>query len=127
MRDHSKCKVVDLHSMVLTAHDFGGHITWRPRRVMGVVGRPDARDSHVCDSYVAIAFQEQVFRLDVPVDHPVTMHVLEAHNYASDKELGLLLREALPLVVMVSQVATRHQVCNEVDVFKVDKGVEHID
>ena len=61
------------------------------------------------------------------MNHTIAMHILEADNYACDKEFSLLFCETLFLVVMVSEIATSDQVCDEVDIFKINKRVEHID
>ncbi len=39
--------------MILAAHDFGRHIAWSARCVLGVLLSPDARDSKIRDSQVA--------------------------------------------------------------------------
>lgn len=125
--DHSEGKVVDLHTMVLATHHFGSHVTGRARRVMRIVRRPNPRNAHVSDPHVAVALEQQILRLDVPVDHAVAVHVLEADDDAGDKKLGLLLREPLLFVVVVSQIAASHQICHQVNVLEVHEGVEHID
>ena len=57
----------------------------------------------------------------------ITVHIFKANNYTGDKELGLLLREALFLIMMVPQIATCDQVGDQVDIFKVNEGIKHID
>ena len=57
----------------------------------------------------------------------ITMHVFKANNNTGDKELGLLFGEAFFLVVMVPQITTCDQVSDQIDIFKVDERIKHID
>ena len=57
----------------------------------------------------------------------ITVHIFKANNYTRNKEFGLLLSKALFLVMMVSQITTSHQVSDQIDIFKVDERIKHID
>lgn len=52
---HDTCgKIVNSHSMILTAHHLRGHISWGPRGILGVFRPPLPRDAEICNSQVAI-------------------------------------------------------------------------
>ena len=55
------------------------------------------------------------------------MHVFKANDYTGNKKLGLFLCEALLLIVMISQIASRYQICHQINILKVGKCVEHVD
>lgn len=75
--DDAEGEVVDRLRVVLSAHDFGCHVAWRARSVLGVLGLEDLCNAHIRDSHVAIVFHHNVFRLDISVDHALVVHVLE--------------------------------------------------
>ena len=84
------------------------------------------RPSKISNLDVAASVQEKVLRLDVSVDNPVVVHVLEADQDASYEKLSLLLIEALLSVMMVSEIASRHKISHQVDVFKVSECIKHV-
>ena len=94
---HAQSEVIYCHAMILPAHDLRSHVARRARSVVGVVGGPNPGNAHVGDVHVALLVEQQVLRLDVSVDHAISMHIVQAHKYASHKELSLWLRE-LPLL-----------------------------
>lgn len=53
IEDDTQGKVVHCDSMVLTAHDFRGHISRSPRGVIGVVWAPHFGNSHVSNMHIA--------------------------------------------------------------------------
>ena len=57
----------------------------------------------------------------------ITMHVFKANNNTGDKEFGLLLCKTFLLVMMVPQITTCDQVGDQVDIFKVNERIKHID
>ena len=76
--DDSHSKVVHCEAMVLTAHHFRGHIAWCSRSVGAVICAEHFGDSHVGNSNVPIFFHDDVFRLDVSMNDPLIMHILES-------------------------------------------------
>jgi hypothetical protein len=74
--------------MVLATHHFWGHITWCSRGVCTILSGPNLRNSHISDSYIAVALHDQVLRLDVPVNDPLIVHVLKSKNQAAEHELS---------------------------------------
>jgi len=57
----------------------------------------------------------------------VLVQVLQAQEHASNEKLGLLFAETAIAADMVTQVAARHQVNDEVQVFTVLKRMMHVD
>ena len=80
--------------MILAAHDLRCHIARRTGRIRRVFGAQNLRNTHICDSHVAILLHNYVFRLYVPMDHALIVHVLQTKHHASDHKLGLRLSEA---------------------------------
>ena len=124
--DDAQGEVVDLYPVILSAHHLWGHVAGRSRGIMCIIRCPNSGNTHVGDPNIAIALQEQILRLDVPVDNPVIVHVFEANQDASDKKLGLFLSKALFLVMVVSEIASSYQVSHQVDVLEVGECVKHI-
>ena len=60
------------------------------------------------------------------MDNPVVVHVLKADQDASYEKLSLLFTEALLSVMMVSEIASRHKISHQVDVFKVGERIKHV-
>lgn len=81
---HTNCKVVYQKSVVLSAHHLRSHVAWSARGVLGVFWLEDPCDAHVSDPHIAIAVHHQIFRFDVSVNNPMTVHVLKALDYAAN-------------------------------------------
>jgi hypothetical protein len=65
--DDTHGEVIDSHSMVLTAHDFGRHVARGTRGVLRIFRVPDSSDAQVRDTEVALLVKHKVFGFDVPV------------------------------------------------------------
>ena len=55
------------------------------------------------------------------------MHVLKANYHTSYEEFSLCFCEPFLFVLVVSEISTRDQVGDQVNIFEVSKGIEHID
>lgn len=58
MSNDTKSEIVDLYAVVLSAHYFWCHVAWCSRSVVRIVRCPDAGNTHISDSDVAIAFEK---------------------------------------------------------------------
>ena len=125
--DHTHCKVVDGDTVVLTAHDFRRHISWRARGVLRVFGVPQTGNTKICHSEIALLVKYQVLGLDVPVQNGVLVEVLEAKQHASDEKFGLHFTKVPIFSNVIPEVAPRHEVYDEIQIVPVFKRVVHID
>ena len=100
-----KCVIVNCEGMVLLAQDFRRHVAWCPARLFRVFLLKVPCNAKVCHSKIPALIQHNVFGLYVSVNYIFLMEIVECLKKARDKELGLLLRELLAFVDMVSQIA----------------------
>lgn len=77
-------EVIDGHSVVLSAHHFWRHVPGRSACLVRVRRLPNASYAKVSNAEVAHTIEHQVFWLDVPVNDPLGVDVLEAHEDADD-------------------------------------------
>ena len=56
----------------------------------------------------AIGRDQDVFRLDVSMDHTIMMHVLKPNYTTSNKKFSLLLGEFLAFIMMIAQVTASY-------------------
>jgi len=96
--------------VILATHDFGGHISRRTRGVLRVVLSPDSGDAKVCDSHITIDVNNEVLRLDVPVNNILIVEIFEARDEASHKESRRLFVESAMTADVVTEVTTREVV-----------------
>ena len=82
--------------MVLSAHHFGSHISWRSACVVRVFWSPDSSDAEVSDSQVAylrsirrttIGVEHEILGFDIAVDNSVRMDILQTKHNTCYKEL----------------------------------------
>ena len=85
--DDSHSEVVDGYTVVLAAHDLGGHIAGRARCVLRVLRIPQTCNTQISDPQVAILVEDQVFWLDITMQDGILVKIFEAEEHASDKEL----------------------------------------
>lgn len=113
--------------MILSSHNFWSHVARSARCVFSILWVPNSCNTKVSKPEVPPLVEDQVLGLDVPVDHPLVVDVLEAEQQAGEEEPGLLLRELAMLRDVVPQVAPVEQVHHQVQVLPVLERVVHVD
>ena len=73
--------------MVLTAHDFRGHVSRSARGILRVLRVENSGDTEIGEPQVAHVVEDQVFWFDVPVEDLVLVQILERHDHACHEEL----------------------------------------
>jgi len=125
--DDADGEVVDSVAMILAAHNLGCHVAGRTRRILRVLISQDLCNAHICDAHIARLLHDDVLRLDIAMNHPLIVHVLQAQHHARQHKLRLILTESALDPDMKSQVASRQQVANQVEVLTVLKRVVDVD
>jgi len=69
--NHTHRKVVHSYAVILSTHNFGGHVARRATCVFGVLWVPNPGDTQVGDPQVAVLVKDQVFRLNIPMEDTV--------------------------------------------------------
>ena len=72
--------------MVLSADYLRGHVSWSATGIWRIIDSICASDSQICDSDVSSCIEDQVLRLNVPVNDVASMHVFKAENDACNKK-----------------------------------------
>mmetsp|Transcript_73848 Transcript_73848/g.225858 ORF Transcript_73848/g.225858 Transcript_73848/m.225858 type:complete len:298 (-) Transcript_73848:290-1183(-) len=90
----------------------------RHRAHPALVGEAHARQAEVADLQVAIAVDEQIARLQVPVDDLRRVHVLHAPQDLVQEELAVVVRERLGRPQRRGQVGL-HQLRDDVDLLEL--------
>lgn len=67
-------KVIGGQSMILSTHDFRGHVAWSATGFAGVVGGENASDTKICKSQVALVVKDKVLGLNITMDYQLGMH-----------------------------------------------------
>ena len=71
--DDSESEVIDRIRVVLSTNHFGCHVAWGSRSIGTVFNSEVPSDSQIGDSDVAVPVENEVFRLDVPVNDFIFM------------------------------------------------------
>ena len=66
---NSNGKIVDRSSMVLTAHNFGSHVTWCTGSVLGILRSPNSCYTEISYSYVAIIVDNEILWLNISMNN----------------------------------------------------------
>ena len=61
------------------------------------------------------------------MNHALFVHVLQAKNHACQHELSLLLTEAPSLPNMKTEIASRQQIADQVQIFSILERVVDVD
>lgn len=122
----SQREIVNRDAVVLATHDLRSHVARSAAGLLGVVWIPNAGYPEISHAQVSLIVEDQVLRLDVPVEDALAVDVLKSHHYASNEELCLLLAEAPVPRDVVSEIAPRQQVHHQIQVLSVLERELHI-
>ena len=62
--------------MILAAEDLRSHISWSPTSIAIIIGAKRPGNSEISDMGKAFAVQDDIFRLNIPVNDSLPMEVL---------------------------------------------------
>ena len=96
--------------MVLSAHDFGSHVSGGARRLTGIVGGENLGDSEIGQSQVAVIVKNKIFRLDVSVNYVLSVDGFESVHQTGDKKLGGVFGELAAARDVVSEIPAEQEV-----------------
>lgn len=119
-------KVICSQAVILTTHDFRGHVARSPTGFAGVVWGQDSGDSEVGQSEVAFIVKDEIFRLDVPVDNELGVDGLECVDEASNEKARDFHGELALAGDVETQVSPQEQVHHQVEVHGVLESVVHV-
>lgn len=83
---NSNGEIIDRSCMVLTAHNFWSHVTWRTGSVLRVLRPPNSSNTEISYSYVAIIVDHKILRLDISVDDLLLVAVFQTGYKTSNEE-----------------------------------------
>lgn len=112
--------------MIFSVNYFRSHIARCPTRIRIVLFSKNSSNSKVSQSEVALRIENQILRLDVPVDNLITMEVLKGQKDATDKEFNDMFRKSLKSANLVSQVSSRHVIHDQIEIDSILKSIDHI-
>jgi hypothetical protein len=90
--------------------NLGSHVARRPRGVFHIVNFPLFADPKVSQSQIALLLKYNIFRLDVPMDEPFPVDVLQGLHQTSSEKLDLIFVESLLDTHVKPEVSSRRQV-----------------
>lgn len=76
----SNGKIVYSSSVILSAHDFRGHVSWCARSVLGILRPPNSSNTEIGDPDVPIIINDQVLGLNIPVYYLLLVAILESRH-----------------------------------------------
>ena len=122
----SDCKDVGSFPMVLVADHFWRHIPERSCVIAVVHWHDLSGKTEIGQSQVALPIKDQVFGLDVFMDHVARVDIFESLDQASYEKTYLALRESA-LSHLVMQIAPRHVVKHLEELLLILERVSQID
>jgi hypothetical protein len=119
-------KIIDWKGVILTLYNLRRHIPGRATGILIVIrlrlpGHPQVRNPQI-----PLIIDDQILRLDVPMDDAIRMQVLQPDHNTASEELHDVLLEVLVLAQVVPEVAAGHQVHYQEQVVAVLKREVHI-
>ena len=105
--------------MILSTHDFWSHVSWCATRLVRVIRVPNSGNPHVRDSDIPMIIQNQILRLDVPMDYAIVVHVFETNHQTRYHEFSFLLSESPPLSNMKPQISSIHQIADQEQILPI--------
>ncbi len=124
--NNSQGEIIYWERVVLPVDNFRRHVTWCTASVWIVLGTHCSGYSKVSYSYISFIINNEILRFDIPMYDAIGVEVLESDDDADSKKPDYLLFEELVLTDMVTEVSSRHEVHNKVEVFSILKGKHHI-
>ncbi len=76
--------------MVGLADDLRSHISGSSTGILSIIGFCFSGDAKISHPQISTVIQDEVFRFEVAVDDPTTVHVLQGQNDTSQEETCLL-------------------------------------
>jgi len=92
--------------MVLSDHYFWRHVTGRTRRILCIIFSPNSCNTEICDSHVSIAFDHEVFWLNISVDNILLMNVFKSCDQTRYEKPGSFFVELPMSANVVPQVTS---------------------
>lgn len=84
--DDAHCEVINRNAVVLSAHDFRGHVTRSATCVLRVLGVQNSGNSKVSNAQVTLLVKHQVFGFNVAMKDMVAVQVFQTNNHAGNEE-----------------------------------------
>lgn len=91
--DDTYGKIIHSNAMILSAHNFRGHISWSPWSVLIVFWLPVLSDPQICDVAITLGVQNDIFWFNISMNDIVWVKVIEAEDNVTGYEHGFLFRE----------------------------------
>ena len=79
-------KVINSHSVILSAHYLRSHISRSTRSFRSVVRIPNPSNPHVRDSDIPMIIKNQILRFDISMYDSLIMHVLKSNDHITNDE-----------------------------------------
>ena len=86
------------------------HVAGSSRSFRGVIRGPVSRDTEARESQVALAVEDQVFRLNIPMDDTAAMQHFQCLHQTSYEELSLQFREYAMLGNVIPEIPSSEQI-----------------
>lgn len=123
---HTNSEIVGSDTMILSAHDFRGHVAGCAWGLTRIVRRPIPRDTEVSQPQIPVLLKHQVLRLYISVYNSSTVYDFECLNKTGDKEFGLILLKLALSCYMIAQIASQQEIHHQIQVLSILKSVVHI-
>lgn len=92
--DDTYSKIVHCHTMILSTHDFRGHVTRCTTCLFGIIRIPNTSYSEIGNSQITFFIKHQILWLDVSMQNTLIMHVFKRIDYARYEKAGLFFWKA---------------------------------
>jgi hypothetical protein len=88
-----------------------------------IIDSPGLRDPKVSNLGIPFVIKDNILWLDIPMDDPILMNLLQSQNGTAYNELRLTFREPFLLVQMLPQIASIHQIHHDVQIVSILKSL----
>ena len=121
---HAKGPPIDGESVTFVDDHFRSKILWRATEgISHAISRLlDLGEAKISELKVALAIEEHILWLQVSVDDPVDVEVLECEDDLSGVKACPVLRESNLVAKMEEELAAIQEVCDEVEALRGLEG-----
>mgnify|MGYP006897425005 CR=1 FL=1 len=126
MCDDSDGVEVNFERMHLFAQDLGCHVPRGTTSIQCLLAVLSPRYSKVSQTKIAQFVKDQILRFDIPVKDLLFVNVLDRCHNASDQKFSLILSEFVGVGQSTSEVGSRQQIHDQVQVVPVIECTDHV-
>lgn len=126
IKQNSQSPPIHCVIVALSGQHLGGQVLCRATKRPGNLVFVDlGGETEICQQQVAIAIEQDIFWLEVPVNDILLMEMAECDGHLSNHKLSLVVAEASDFDEMPEQLSALHKVHQEINSHLITEHVVH--